>query len=164
MRGNVRHTQSMSPVGKKQSWVEEMQTKDRSQNIYDLDGTLSTAQRQEIKMSMTLPALPSTEDNFLNHKWRKLALCSGKTTQFFRHRCSVRCLNHASGCSRVRVVRECKAICAECPVMEHCRIWSIETNLLKGIAGGMTEIERRTARTILKGEEHGEEESDDYYW
>jgi len=61
-------------------------------------------------------------------------------------------------------VRECKAICAECPVIEHCRIWSIETNLLKGIAGGMTEIERRTARIILKGEENGEEESDDYCW
>jgi hypothetical protein len=55
-------------------------------------------------------------------------------------------------------------MCLGCPVLEHCRIWSIETNLLKGIAGGMTEIERRTARTILKGEEDAEEESDDYCW
>ena len=167
MRGNVRHTPSMSPVGKKQSWVEEMQTKDRSQNFYDVDGTLSTAQHQEIKMSMTLPALPSTEDNFLNPDWRKLAICKGKTAQFFRHRCSVRCINHASGCNRVRVVRESKAMCLNCPVLEHCRVWSIETNLLKGIAGGLTEVERRTARTILKGEDSGNEEeyeSDDYCW
>ena len=166
MRGSVRPTQSMSPVGKKQSWVKEMQTKDRSENFYDFTGILSTPQHQAIKMSMTLPVLPSTEDNFLNHQWRKLALCKTKTTQFFRHRCSVRCINHANGCDRVRVVRECKAICAECPVAEHCLIWSIETNLLKGIAGGMTEIERRTARTIIKGEDDGgeEEESDDYYW
>jgi hypothetical protein len=76
----------------------------------------------------------------------------------------VRCINHANGCNRVRVVRDCKAMCLGCPVLEHCRIWSIETNLLKGIAGGMTEIERRTARTILKGEEDAEEESDDYCW
>ena len=76
----------------------------------------------------------------------------------------MRCINHANGCNRVRVVRDCKAMCLECPVLEHCRIWSIETNLLKGIAGGMTEIERRTARTILKGVEENEEESDDYCW
>lgn len=102
-------------------------------------------------------------DNFLNREWRKYALCKAKTTQFFRHRCSVRCISHNVGCSRVRVVKECKAICNKCPVLEHCRIWAIETNLLKGIAGGMTEIERKEARTILKGEEDEQERTEDYF-
>ena len=100
-------------------------------------------------------------DNFLNREWRKHALCKGKTTQFFRHRCSVRCLNHKEGCNRVRVVRDCKAICEQCPVLEHCRVWAIETNLLKGIAGGMTEIERKQARIIIKGED--DDNAEDYY-
>lgn len=151
MRGNVRRTQSMSPHGKKQSWVEAMQTKDRSQNTYDYDGMLSTQRQKEIKTSTTLPPLPSTEDNFLRREWRALALCKGKTSQFFRHRCSVRCTGHHNGCDRVKVVRECRATCSKCPVLEHCRIWAIETNLLKGIAGGMTEIERKHARFITKG-------------
>jgi hypothetical protein len=47
--------------------------------------------------------------------------------------------------------------------LEHCRIWSIETNLLKGMAGGLSEIERRQARIIMKGEEANEQESD-YCW
>lgn len=163
MRGNVHHTPSMSPVGKKQSWVKEMQTKDRSQNSYDYDGMLSTPLRKEIKTSTTLPPLPSTEDSFLRREWRTQALCKSKTTQFFRHRCSVRCTGHHKGCNRVKVVRECKTVCEKCPVLEHCRIWAIEANLLKGIAGGMTEIERKCARFITKGETEDDEQSD-YCW
>jgi hypothetical protein len=53
-------------------------------------------------------------------------------------------------------------MCLECPVLEHCRVWSIETNLPKGIAGGLTELERKIARTIIKGVE--EDESEDYCW
>ena len=160
MRGNVRRTQSMSQVGKKQSWVKEMQTKDKSQSIYDWDGMLSTQQQKEIKTSTTLPPLPSTEDKFLRRDWRDLALCKNKTVQFFRHRCSTKCVNHQSGCSRVRVVRQCKELCSQCPVLEHCRLWAINTNLIKGIAGGMTEIERRHARTIITGVEQNDDESD----
>ena len=163
MRGSVRHTQSMSQVGKKQLSEKEMQTKAQLQSIYDLDGMLSTIQRVEIKMSMTLPQLPCMADKYLNREWRKLALCKQKTTQFFRHRCSVRCLNHKNGCNRVKVVRECKAICEKCPVLEHCRIWSIETNLLKGIAGGMTEIERKEVLKKIKGDNYDQEQSEDYY-
>lgn len=162
MRGNVRHTQSMSQHGKKQLSAKETQTKFKSQSIYDTDGMLSTVQHQEIKMSMTLPPLPSMADNFLNREWRKYALCKGKTPLFFRHRCSIRCAKHKKGCDRVRVVRDCKAICASCPVLEHCRTWAIETNLLKGVAGGQTESERKEAIKLIKGENYDEEYTDDY--
>lgn len=102
------------------------------------------------------------EDKYSNREWRKLALCKQKTTQFFRHRCSARCLNHKNGCNRVKVVRDCKSICEKCPVLEHCRIWAIEADLLKGIAGGMTEIERREATKIIKGDTYEQEPTTDY--
>jgi hypothetical protein len=153
MSSEYKHTQPMSRHGKKQSWVEEMQTRDRSQNPYDLDGLLSTPLQKEIKTHTMLPALPSSEDNYLDRSWRPLGLCHGLTEQFFRHRCGVRCVQHANGCNRVRVVRECRSLCAKCPVLEHCRVWAIETNLIKGFVAGMSEKERAEARKILKGEE-----------
>ncbi|NBO54476.1 MAG: hypothetical protein EBU84_07750 [Actinobacteria bacterium] len=110
-----------------------------------------------MKTSTTLPPLPSTEDGFLRREWRALVLCKGKTKQFFRHRCSARCTGHVNGCSRVKVVRDCRSLCEKCPVLEHCRIWAIETNLLKGVAGGLTEIERKHARFIIKGVEDDDE-------
>lgn len=59
-------------------------------------------------------------------------------------------------------MRDCKALCEQCPVLEHCRIWSIETVLIKGIAGGLTEIERKEATKIIKGDDYEEEPTDDY--
>jgi hypothetical protein len=162
MTSEYSRTQPMSRRGKKPSWVEEMQTRDRSQNPYDVDGMLSTKQQAEIKISMTLPPLPSMEDNYLGRKWRLLALCHGLTDQFFRHRCGVRCTQHTNGCNRVRTVRECRALCAKCPVLEHCRVWSIETNLLKGFVAGMSEQERAIARQLIKGEEENEGTDSDW--
>ena len=164
MSSEYKRTQPMSRHGKKQSWVEEMQTRDRSQNPYDVDGLLSTQHQTEIKTGMTLPALPSSEDNYLDRKWRPLGLCHGLTDQFFRHRCGVRCVQHPNGCNRVRVVRECRSLCATCPVLEHCRIWAIETNLIKGFVAGLSEKERSEARKILKGEESTDDTGTDYCW
>lgn len=163
MNSESGRTQPMSRHGKKQSWVEEMQTRDRSLNPYDVDGMLSTPQQVEIRMSMTLPALPSTEDKFQDRKWRPLGLCHGQTDNFFRHRCGARCLQHPNGCNRVRIVRECRSLCAKCPVLEHCRVWAIETNLLKGFVAGLSEKERSEARKIMKGDTD-DESGTDYCW
>lgn len=81
-----------------------------------------------------------------------LALCKGMTAKFFRHSCSLRCQSHANGCNRVKSVRECRSMCASCPVLEHCRIWSIHNNLEHGFAGGMTESERHQAIIEIVGE------------
>ena len=53
-------------------------------------------------------------------------------------------------------------MCAQCPVLEHCRIWAIETNLPRGFVAGMSEKERTEARRLIKGEEA--DEGTDYCW
>ncbi len=52
-------------------------------------------------------------------------------------------------------------MCSVCPVLEHCRIWSIETYLPRGFVAGMSENERKQARFLLKGEE---DERTDNLW
>jgi len=109
---------------------------------YNYDGLLSTPVQVAIKTSMTLPPLPSTDALWWESKWLDYAACKGKTDLFFQHRCSTRCDQHPSGCDRLQCVCDAKEICAACPVLAHCRIWSIEDSLQHGIAGAMTERER----------------------
>jgi WhiB family redox-sensing transcriptional regulator len=40
-------------------------------------------------------------------------------------------------------IREAKAVCWTCPVLQTCRSWSFEQHEDRGIWGGMTERERR---------------------
>jgi WhiB family transcriptional regulator, redox-sensing transcriptional regulator len=39
-----------------------------------------------------------------------------------------------------------KAICARCPVLEPCRVYALDRPELRGVWGGMSERERRSAR------------------
>jgi hypothetical protein len=50
-----------------------------------------------------------------------------------------------SGPGYTAAVRSAKAVCAGCPVREQCLSWAL-SSLPDGIAGGMTEQERRTER------------------
>ena len=136
----------MSRHGRKLWWVKETQQRAKSPNPYDYDGLLSTEKWQKIKTSLTLPALPSTASRYRDLDWQEHAACTDQTALFFEHRCSIRCHRHHRGCERLECVRKAKGICAECPVLEHCRIWAIETHLQHGIAGAMTERERLTVR------------------
>jgi predicted GIY-YIG superfamily endonuclease len=43
-------------------------------------------------------------------------------------------------------LREAKAVCAKCPVKAECLAWAVSTGLTDGIAGGLTEAERRALR------------------
>jgi len=148
----------MSRHGKSKSSGRATPRKKKSPNIYDFDGLLSSTQQEEIKTSSTLPALPSTDNSYLESEWVSLASCKGKTLKFFRHACSRRCETHPEGCTRVKSVRDCRSVCALCPVLEHCRLWSIHTNLTHGIAGGLTESERLSIRQELQlvGDEEDE--------
>jgi hypothetical protein len=51
----------------------------------------------------------------------------------------------ASGSAAARQERQARAVCAGCAVIDQCREWAI-TSLAHGIAGGMSEDERRTER------------------
>ena len=141
----------MSRHGKSMSSAKETQLKKKSQNIFDVDGLLSSEKQRDIKTATPLPALPSLDDRKPLKDWFELALCKGETPLFFRHSCSKRCASHPSGCIRVKSVRECKALCADCPVLEHCRIWALTMPLQCGVAGGMTESERDRFRTTVLG-------------
>lgn len=148
----------MSRRGKSPSSERATPRKRKSPNIYDFDGLLSSTPQLEIKTLLTLPALPCTDNNYLENEWIELASCKSQTAKFFRHACSRRCDTHPDGCTRVKSVRDCRAVCAVCPVLEHCRLWSIHTNLTHGIAGGLTESERLAIRQELQlvGEEEHE--------
>lgn len=43
-------------------------------------------------------------------------------------------------------IAEAKRVCADCPVIDSCLQWSIETNQEAGVWGGLGEDERRLAR------------------
>jgi WhiB family redox-sensing transcriptional regulator len=48
--------------------------------------------------------------------------------------------------ARGESVREAKAVCAICPVREECLEYALETNVLCGVWGGLSERERRQVR------------------
>jgi WhiB family redox-sensing transcriptional regulator len=45
---------------------------------------------------------------------------------------------------RDQAVREAKRICGGCPVVGECLEWALSTGLEFGVAGGLTEVERRS--------------------
>lgn len=77
---------------------------------------------------------PATADQY----WRMRAACHGADPDTFFPAAK-------AGAVRDRQVAAAKAICAGCPVREACLSWAL-THLSDGIAGGMTEYERRTVR------------------
>jgi len=119
---------------------------------YDPDGLLSTPKQEEIRTSLTLPALPSTANRFAEKEWANLAACKGQTVVFFRHSCNSQCKTHAAGCDRIKTVRKCRAVCASCPVLVHCRIWAVNNagDVPFGMFGGMTERERLILAQVLE--------------
>jgi WhiB family redox-sensing transcriptional regulator len=43
-------------------------------------------------------------------------------------------------------IEEAKAVCRQCPVMDRCRQWALDTGQDCGVWGGLSEDERRAAR------------------
>ena len=112
---------------------------------YDFDGLLSSDQQVKIRTSSTLPPLPySGRTTFPSEGWAPLAACLQRTEDMFAHRCNAWCHKHqGTKCIISDRVAYAKGICAACPVLAHCRIWSIESELECGVTGGLTEAERR---------------------
>jgi WhiB family redox-sensing transcriptional regulator len=68
--------------------------------------------------------------------WRELAACRGSDPELWFP---------ISEEHHTPQVETAKTICRRCPVLEQCRAWAIPHQPY-GIAGGMTEDERRRAR------------------
>lgn len=69
--------------------------------------------------------------------WRDQAACKGKTDLFF---IEARCTNQH------KQIKDCRAICEECPVIDDCRRWALAEHIDYGFVGGMTVNERREIR------------------
>ena len=148
----------MSRRGRNELWAEETLKNLKSQSSSESTIPNFSEQLQEIKTSLMHLASPSSDNNYADRRWMEDAKCTGQTVKFFRHSCSPRCDNHTNGCNRVKSVRECRAICLSCPVLNECRNWSIYMNLTHGFAGGLTEGERSKIRIEILGEDDDERE------
>lgn len=65
--------------------------------------------------------------------WRDLANCRGFEDAMFPS-------------SNAYEIEQAKGLCSNCPVVEHCLQWALETGEDFGVWGGLTEAERRTLR------------------
>lgn len=76
--------------------------------------------------------------------------CTRQTDKFFAHECNARCRDHRRHCNYDPVVRECRAICANCPALMQCRYWAVVNSSQHGFQAGMTERERKQLRYKMK--------------
>jgi WhiB family redox-sensing transcriptional regulator len=70
--------------------------------------------------------------------WRNKAACLDEDPELFFP-------NGNTGQALIQI-KEAKAICRRCPVMNECRGWALETSQQDGVWGGMSEEERRKVR------------------
>ena len=147
---------SPRPSGRRPSSVEETLTKGELPPQFDLDGRITTGSWLEAKtslmrtVSLGMPPVMSHLDN----DWIKHGACVGNPEMvdlMFRHDCTHECtVTNGKRCSEDSRVDAAKSICDACPVLDHCRWWAVLTNLLFGVAGGMTRAERLVVRKRLK--------------
>lgn len=76
-----------------------------------------------------------TPDPIEIHTWREAAAClDAPEVDFFPDPADREAIAAA------------RAVCAGCPVSDHCLTWAVATNQVDGIWGGHTPSERRTVR------------------
>lgn len=85
-------------------------------------------------MSTATPRDPSTTDD-----WRDAAACRGVDPELFFPTAT-------SGPALAEQEAAATAMCRRCPVLARCREWAV-AHLAHGIAGGLTEDQRRDLRT-----------------
>jgi hypothetical protein len=86
--------------------------------------------------------------------WMDHAACStgvgALAPVMFAHTCNYECSKTSGRRCRGPETQKAKLICASCPVNDHCAWWATITNLLTGVAGGMTYAERLIVRNKLR--------------
>lgn len=104
----------------------------------------------------TPPVMADVDD-----EWRQYGSCVGNPEMvdlMFRHNCIHKCTStNGRNCQSDPNVDAAKGICADCPVLDHCRWWAVLSNLLFGVAGGLTYAERLVVRRRLKRTADGRE-------
>jgi WhiB family redox-sensing transcriptional regulator len=75
--------------------------------------------------------MPDIDDQLIDlENWREIASCRFTSVSFFPSP------EDAEG------IGQAKAVCAQCPVIEECLAYAIETNQAEGVWGGTTARER----------------------
>lgn len=70
--------------------------------------------------------------------WRHNAVCRGEDPDMF--------FPIGDTGPALLQVREAKAVCARCPVIERCLQWALESGQDFGVWGGLSEAERRSMK------------------
>ncbi|MBG7704660.1 WhiB family transcriptional regulator [Streptomyces sp. MC1] len=70
--------------------------------------------------------------------WRHYAVCRGEDPDLF--------FPIGDTGPVLLQVREAKAVCARCPVIERCLQWALESGQDFGVWGGLSEAERRSMK------------------
>lgn len=150
------------PRGRRESSVEETLTRGELPPQFDLDGRITTGSWREAKTSLmrtASPALPPPVLADTNDEWRSHAYCAGNpnaTHVMFGHTCIYRCTStNGAFCQSDSRVQASRKFCDSCPVRDHCLYWAVTTNLLFGVAGGLTYAERLVVRKRLKADPAG---------
>lgn len=73
-----------------------------------------------------------------NYDWQYKGACNGEDPELFY------LPYNARGEEKLQQIKDAKAVCARCPVIEQCLNFAIETEEPFGIWGGMSEDERNT--------------------
>lgn len=97
-------------------------------------------------------SLCAVNDADRERTWMQYGYCANLTDPFFAHVCNRKCKRtRGKSCNNEPEVQYARSICAQCPVLEHCRRWAVlNTSLQDGIAGGMTLQQRRALRVRLQ--------------
>jgi WhiB family transcriptional regulator, redox-sensing transcriptional regulator len=152
---------SLPPLGRKRSSVKETLIRGQLPPQFDHGGLITTGSWREAKTSLmrtvSLDMPPVLADT--NNDWRDHAYCKGNPNVcqiMFAHNCVYSCTkSDGRKCNNDRRVKAAKEFCAKCPVLDYCLYWAVVTNLLHGVAGGLTSAERLVIRKKLKADPYG---------
>lgn len=81
--------------------------------------------------------MPKAHFGYISLHWQEEALCAGSDTEAFYHDAWEK---------REDELQYLKRMCRNCPVIDSCLEYALETNEVYGIWGGMTPNERRLLR------------------
>lgn len=117
-----------------------------------------TTTEDDSTMMLPMPSLSVLMDSLSydeDTSWMRKARCKGLWHLFFaEHVHTEKCKKHCTGrrevaLNRIRT-RKAKEVCKTCPVVKQCLEWALRTNLEHGVAGGMTDRERKQYKNQTK--------------
>ena len=92
--------------------------------------------------------LPNADPD--KQEWVMWAACYGAPALMYSHKCKTECRQQRLGCNIDPDVEQLRSLCDSCPVEKDCLTWALKSKHEHGMAGGMTEGERRMLLVYMK--------------